>query len=276
MLGEETDLPVSESLANLVENLACRVARSTGGWVTPVHLLPHAPLSLGLITHCLDGMVDDVGVLRDDRDGRIGFLFTAYQGAPEDGAIRFDTCPACGADSDEGEGTLCAACDEKLDEELIRLARKMGWPSQAAPEHEITYLAAGVDGPVRAEYLAGRSPATLRAMKRRLRDLTVQGYIRQDLDSERGAVTCRFPAVRYDEADYRRNRRRIASYPASFEEELEMKVVRIAITLGVLLLLLFAMAFMKVPYPLLVTAFLVAAPVVAVYTLRHRSRVEAD
>jgi hypothetical protein len=276
MLGEEPELHVSDSLANVVENLACRVARSADGWVAPGQLLPYAPMSLGLIMRCLDDMVDGVDVLRDDRDGEIGFLLSAYEGPAEAGALDFGTCVSCDAALEGRSRVLCATCDAAAEGELRQLARKVGWPSQALHEHELFYLASQRDGLAQAEDLAGRSRATLRTVKRRLRDLTVQGYIRQDLDEATGAISYRFPPLKYGEPEYLRNRRRIEAYPASLDEELETKLVRICLMLGALLLALFAMAFMAVPYPVLLAVFLVAAPTIAIYVLRHRSPAAAD
>lgn len=276
MVGEVAIHPVSEALSNVVENLACRIARKAGGRVTPGQLLPFAPMSLGLITACLDGMVNEEAVFRDDRDGEVGYLFCAYEGEPQEEALQFESCVSCGSDLGQGGRVLCASCEETVNRELRHLAQTTGWPAQAAYEHEFFHLAANHDGPLRAEDLAGRSRHTLRDVRARLKALTVQGFIGQDLDAESGIITYRFPLTEYSAEQLRRNQQQIRSYPASLEEELELKAVRICVALALLLLALFVLAFMHVPFPILVVALVVAAPIIAIRILKHRSRVAAD
>ena len=52
----------AEALTNVIENLACRIAQRNGGTLSPVHLLPYLPVSLGLVKECLEAMSDDVAV----------------------------------------------------------------------------------------------------------------------------------------------------------------------------------------------------------------------
>jgi hypothetical protein len=276
MAGEETMPRVSDALANVVENLACRVARKTGGRVNPGQLLPYVAMSLGLITECLDGMVNEEAVFRDDVDGEVGYLFSAYEGEPESGPLRFECCVSCAGALASSARVLCKACEETVNRDLKHLAQTTGWPARAGYEHELSYLAASGESPVRAEDLAARSHYTLRAVRARLKALTVQGYIRQHLDAETGAITYRFPATDYGRDQWERNRRQIRSFPASLAEEMELKTVRIAVALGVLFLVLFVLALMRVPFPMLIAGFVLAAPVIVVRILRHRDRVADD
>ena len=69
----------------------------------------------------------------------------------------------------------------------------------------------------------------------------------------------------------RRNMAVIQSHPASREEEIEIKVIRIFIALGLMLLAVLLLAFMHVPFPLLIVGFIIAAPVVSLFILGYRS-----
>jgi hypothetical protein len=64
----------------------------------------------------------------------------------------------------------------------------------------------------------------------------------------------------------------IWSYPASYHEEIETKAIRICIVLGVMVLAMLVLAFMHMPFPLLVAGFLVLAPLISFSILRHRKR----
>jgi hypothetical protein len=267
-----------EALSNLVENLACRVASERGGRVFPAQILPYAPVSLALVTQCLDEMADGAEVLHDDEDGMHCYLLTAYaEPAANGGPPGEPSCASCGVlVASEAPGALCADCGPRVGAELARLAETTGWPAQAVYEHEIMYLAANHSGPVRAEDLAGRSRHTLRSMRRKLRRLTVEGYIRQDLDEQSGLLTYRFPELTYERSHYGENMRRIRAYPASLQEEIELRVVRICLALGALLLAAFVLALMRVPLPLLAVAVLVAAPLVAIYIWTRRTAPPED
>jgi hypothetical protein len=59
-------------------------------------------------------------------------------------------------------------------------------------------------------------------------------------------------------------------------EEVELKVVRIAIALALMVVAAFVLAFMRVPFPILLAALLVAAPVTSILIWRHRTRPEED
>ncbi|MHC4202076.1 MAG: hypothetical protein ACYSU0_18960 [Planctomycetota bacterium] len=281
-MSPDAKIELSETLTNVVENLACRVAERLQGRITPNHLVPYVPMSLALIKRALESMVDGSSVLSEERDGAAEFVFTAYQDKPEhDGAkerLSFELCVSCGRELVEGrDDSLCTSCGGGMASELTELAETTGWPAQAVYEHELLYLAAGHDGPVRAEDLAGRSQYTLRNTRRKLDRLSLDGFVRQELDSEAGAVTYRFPKIDYPKDRYRRNMAVVRSHPASVTEEVELKVVRIAIVLGLMVLAAFvAMFAFHLYFPAVVGVLLVAAPVTSVLIWKHRSRPEED
>ena len=242
-------------------------------------------MSLALIKRALEAMVDGSSVLSEERDGATEFVFTAYQDKPEHDSddtrrntrLSFESCVSCDRELVEGrDDSLCTSCGGGMASELTELAETTGWPAQAVYEHELLYLAAGHDGPVRAEDLAGRSRYTLRNTRRKLDRLSLDGFVRQELDSDAGIVTYRFPDIDYSKDRYRRNMAVIRSHPASVTEEVELKVVRIAIALGLMVLAAFVLAIFRVPFPILVGTLLVAAPVTSILIWRHRSRPEED
>ena len=173
---------LSETLTNVVENLACRVAEGRGGRIAPNHLVPYVPMSLALIKRALEAMVDGSSVLSEERDGATEFVFTAYQDKPEHddkARLSFESCVSCARELVEGrDDSLCTSCGGGMAGELTELAETTGWPAQAVYEHELLYLAAGHDGPVRAEDLAGRSRYTLRNTRRKLDRLSLDGFVR--------------------------------------------------------------------------------------------------
>ena len=279
-MGTDSDgkTELSEVLENVVENVACHVAQDRCGRIAPGSLVPYLPMSLKLIEAALDDMVNGTSVFSERRDGFKEYLFTAYEERPRrEGPSVFDACASCGEDlPDEADHVLCGRCVEKVKTDLEKLAERNAWPAKAVYEHEIPYLAASHNGPVHAEDLAGRSRYTLRNMRRKLKRLVREGFARQDLDMEGGLITFSFPEAEYSKERYRRNMAVIRSYPASLMEEVELKTVRIIITLAVMVLGMLVLAFMRVPFPILVGAFLVAAPTVSLLIWRHRARPTED
>lgn len=268
---------LTEQARNVVENLACRIAEQEGGRLAPHHLMPFLPVSLELIEKCLRDMVDGSSVIETEEDEIQCFEFPAQIGkSGAAGVLALTTCVSCANDLESGRRVLCRSCAELLHTELNSLAERIGWPAQAVYEHEILYLAAGQPGPARAETLAGRSRYTLRSMRRKLERLCLERRARQDLDPDAGAVVYHFPALTYPRAQYQANMAVIRRYPASITEEVELKLVRIVLTLTAFLLILFLLAFLHAPFPVLVGAFLVGAPIAAIRIWRHREAADGE
>ncbi len=264
---------LSETLSNVVENVACHVAQDRSGRIAPGSLVPYLPMSLSLVEAALDDMVNDTSVFSETTDGFKQYLFTAYEERPRrEGASTFESCASCGGDLARRDFVLCAACMAKVVDELGRLAERNAWPAQAVYEHQILYIAANHEGTVPAEDLAGRTSYTLRNMRRKLKRLVLEGFARQDLDMETGLITFAFPEIDYPEANYRRNMTVVRSYPASLMEEVELKTIRIIIALALMVLAMFALAFMRVRFRFLLLGFAVAGPVVSLSIWRRRSR----
>jgi glycerol-3-phosphate acyltransferase PlsY len=57
-------------------------------------------------------------------------------------------------------------------------------------------------------------------------------------------------------------------------EDVEQRLVRILFVLGCIFLLLLGLAFWGIPFPLLVPAFLVVAPISAFVIWRHKDKIE--
>jgi len=278
-MNTDDGLHLSEAAANVVENLATRVAQRHGGRLTPNHIVPYLPMSLALIKRCLDQMADGASVVAEEQDGFVGYLFTAYKDAPvEDGVLDVTACVSCDKDL-EGAGAelLCSECSALLRKELNRLAERTAWPAQAVYEHEILYRAAKHKGPVPPAAIAGESRYTLRSTRRKLDRLSLDRYARQELDQAAGLTKYCFPEISYPRELYRKNMAVIRSYPASLMEEVQIKVVRIFATLGVMLLGMLALAICTgIPFPFLMLLFLVAGPAVAFWIWRHREKPQDD
>lgn len=272
----ETQLEVSAATANAVENLAYQVAARQEGRILPVQLAPYLPMSLRLIRACLDNMVDEQAVLRDEVDGLPGYRFTTGPGAAGE-ATGLTECVSCKDGSRLDEIPLCPACLSRLNQELAKLADQNGWPAEAVYEHEILFLGAEAEHPLEASELAARSRYTLKQMRQKLKNLTLAEFIRQDLDEERGAVVCHLPPLTYSRAAFERNRQTIRRHPASLREEVELRLVRILLALAALLAGLFLLRFIApLPPVLLILLFLVLAPGVAIWIWRRHRDLPRD
>jgi hypothetical protein len=255
---------LSEAAANIVENIASRIARRQGGVVTPNHLAPYLPMSLDMIRECLEEMADEVAVTSETREGIATIRFPAYEDStPESGPLEPDSCVGCGREpaAPAGQGVLCPDCRDVLHSDLSRLAERTGWPAHAVWEHEVLFLADGEGSPVSAEALAARSRYTLRRMQRKLRRLVTSRYARQELDADRGLLRYHFPEIHYGKPSFADNMRVIRSHPAAVAEEAQTKIVKIFFALGLMFLAMLVLAFCGFPFPLLLLLFFVCAPV---------------
>jgi hypothetical protein len=262
-----------EESANMVENLAIRMAECQGGALRANQLLPWLPMSLAMITACLDDLSDGVAVLKDDSAHIPVYTFTAYtQETPKAVPLKAKACIACDATlASPGHQAFCRTCQQVLQTDLTRLADATGWPAQAVYEHELAYLAAQMNHAAHAEDLSGRSRYTLRNVRQKLADMSRSGYVAKALNDDQKTIVYQFPEITYAQERYRENIGRIRQYPASALEEIQLRLVRIMVSLGVLLLSLFAAAFFGYPFPLLVMTFLVLAPIVSVFIWKRRN-----
>lgn len=264
----------TEKLTNILENTACRIAQLQSGRVAPHHIISYLPVSLAMACDGLSGMVDGAAVSAESNDGIQEYLFSEYTDKPSGGSeLCVSTCVSC-SDAMDSVGVLCAACTGDLRNELAGLAEKTGWPAQAVYEHEILYLAAKENGPVSAETLAGSSNYTLRSMKRKLAVLAESHFIKTEPGSRAGTVRYVFPSLTYPQNRYRENQRVIRSYPASLMEDVELRMVRVLVALGCIFLGMLVLAFWGFPFVLLVPAFLVVAPITALFIWRRKNKIE--
>jgi hypothetical protein len=272
-MGEENMVGLSEQAANMVENLAVRIAERQSGKIAANDLMPYLPVSLAVIQSCLDDMVDQSAVLSDATQHVTEYQFVAYaETPPKKGPLRLPTCVACDCDLPAKGATFCPACFKQLKAELTKLADANGWPAEAVYEHEILYLAASREGLVHAEELAGRSRLTLRNMRKKLDTMSAAGHLQKVFDEKTGTVAYSFPAVAYPKANFRDNMAVIRSYPASAMEEVQIRLAQILFALGFEVLLVFAAAFLlRFPFPILMILLLVAAPITAILIWRHRT-----
>ncbi|MBW1803475.1 MAG: hypothetical protein JRJ85_22435 [Deltaproteobacteria bacterium] len=265
---------LSEQAANVIENIAYRVAENQGGMITVNHLAPYLPMSLGLIRSCLDNMVDNHSVVTGEKDGFPIYEFTACSDpSKSEDIMDATTCVSCSADlPPEGDRPLCRGCSKAIEKELHRLAETTGWPAKAVYEHEILYLAARNQNPQNAAELAGHSRFTLKRMQGKLKQMTLDHLLRQDLDENAATIMVHFPPINYPKALYQRNMAVIRRYPASLMEDMEIKVIRIILTLAAMLFCVFLMAFLRVPLPALIIGFIIVAPIASLMIWRRKDK----
>ncbi len=270
-------MELNEQLTNVIENTACRVAQLRGGRLAPHHLMPYLPISLGMLCDALDAMVDGAAVCAESKDGVVEYVFSAYADQPAgNGVLAVSNCVGCSAELDAGGGILCGACADGFRQELSLLAETTGWPAQAVYEHEILYLAARQTGPVAAEALAGASRYTLRSVKKKLAAMAESRFLKAEPGGKSGTVVYRFPALAYPQNLFRINQDLIRAYPASVMEDMEQRIVHILFVLGCIFIAMLALAFWGIPFPLLVPAFLVVAPIAAFVIWRHKNKIKEN
>jgi hypothetical protein len=273
-------IQLSEYTSNVVENVACRAAQACGGSITPHHVLPHLPLSLGIVEHCLNNMVDGSSITSSVVDGFTTYAFAAYRtdtSEPPTPLLAFDTCVACDTDfPGTSKHAVCDACSSRMQSELNVLAEQIGWPTQAVYEHEILYNAAKAEMPLHPAQLAASSRFTLRSMRRKLDHLAQNRFARKEDRPAEGVATYAFPPVPYPRDHYKANMDVILTYPASIMEEVQDKFTRILITLSLMLLLMLVMAFWGIPFPMLMLLFAGAAPITAIFIWRHKRAANDD
>jgi len=269
---------LSEPTANVVENLAYRVAEQSGGRITVNHLASYLPMSLGLIQSCMDNMVDGHSVTAGEAEGFPVYEISACLDKPcVEGALNFTACLSCDTDySSKSEHPLCQTCFQALEKELNHLAETTGWPARAVYEHEILFLAAGHPNPHYAAELAGHSRYTLKRMKKKLKAMTLDHFVRQELAENEANIHYIFPSITYPRASYRRNMTLIRRHPASVMEDVEIKTTRIVLSLAAMLLVVFVLAFLRIPLPALIIGFLIAAPIVALKIWRHKDKIPEE
>ncbi len=261
----------SEAAANIIENLACREAARHGGSVAPAHLLPHLPISLGLVKGVLDATAEDENITRHFDDGIVSYTWgtsgdPASTAPPPESAT---ACVACDATT-PADAPLCGACTELLQRELADLANRTGWPAQAMVEHEIIYRAAeGGATQWAPEALAGRTRFTVRNLRGRLKALANQHIIAETTSTT--TPNYRFPANHYEHAAYERNMQAIRRYPSARLEDMEQRLVRVLAALAAGVLGVLVLALCRIPLPLLIPLFLIYATVAAVKLWRQRS-----
>jgi hypothetical protein len=261
----------SEAAANIIENLACREAARHGGRVAPAQLLPHLPISLGLVKAVLDATAEDDNITRHFDDGIVSYTWgtsgdhTSAASQPESASA----CVACDA-ATPADTSLCCACTGLLQRELAGLANRTGWPAQAIIEHEIIYRAAeGGATQWAPESLAGRTRFTVRNLRGRLKALATQHIIAETTTAT--TPNYRFPANHYERDAYERNMQAIRRYPSARLQDMEQRLVRVLAALAAGVLGVLVLALCRIPLPLLVPLFLIYATVAAVKLWRQRS-----
>jgi hypothetical protein len=272
-MSKETNPILNETASNVVENIAYHVAQRHGGVITVNHLAPYLPLSLGLIRSCLDNMVDGHTVIASDKDGFPQYEFTQSKAADaETHEGDGQSCLSCTINSRIDDQKLCKECLDALEGELNRVAESTGWPAKAVYEHEILYLASRKGGPQNSAELAGNSRYTLKRMQKKLKTMTLEHYLTQELDKTAATISYQFPEISYPKEAYHRNIGVIRRYPASVAEDMELKIIRIILYLTGMLLAVFVLAFLHIPLPVLIVCFLIMAPIVATRIWRHKEK----
>ena len=268
----------NEVISNAVENISFRLAEKGNGIVFPAELLPYLPISLGMIIDVLDEVSGESDAITPKTvDGFRQYIFKPAKPLNEATAnLAMSQCVICDTDI-RARNTilLCDTCSEELKATLIEEAEVNGWPAQAVYEHEICYLSARSSSPVSAEKLASSSRFTLRRMRKKLDQMQKRLTVTQKRDPETDSNLYTFATFAYPREAYRKNIQWIRLLPASVTEDVEIRIIYILTSLGILFLTLLALAFWGFPFPLLLLFILITAPILAVVIWNHRSKLDS-
>lgn len=259
-------IELSNKSANIIENLACHIAERNNHRITAAHLIPHLPLPLAALKKYLDDMLDGVAVYSEVDDGKTWYVFSNPDetGDSAKSADRPKACICCSSEiPPSSRGIICSDCRNVMLTELRRTATVSNWPSQALFEHEMLYVSSEHNNPVHPSTLAGHSRYTLKQVQEKMEELCLEGFVSQTFNDEKGSILYDFPDITYPLKNYEDNLAILESFPSTIQEAVEARVTKIFFALGVLVLCLFALAFMRVPFPFLIIAFLAAAPVIS-------------
>lgn len=274
-------MQLSQKLSNVIENLACRLAQANGGTITPHYILPYIPISLGIIEQCLNNMVDGSSITSSVEDNLTTFSFAAYTSEVNPGEsnlLTFNTCVACDADfaNSKSHAALCEKCFTGIQPELNKMAEQMAWPAQAVYEHEIFYNASKEKTAMHPAQLAAVSRFTLRSITRKLNHLAESRFAIKEEQPANRISTYQFPPVSYPRDLYKANMAVILTYPASIMEEVQLKITRIFVTLGLMLVAMLGLAFWGFPFPMLLMLFFISAPITAFLMWRRKTTPNED
>lgn len=261
-------------LKPVLENLAGRIAISRKGRVYPADLLPWLPVSIELIMRHLDEMVDDAVVFQREDAGLRFYEFSELVDEPPQPLLRA-SCLYCSADVQVDRKMLtCEGCRMRLEAELMELAEKEAWPTDAVWQHELLFITALADHSIPIADIARRSRLPLKQVKERLNALVKLGCARQVLDTERRRLRYEFPVIQYPRGVYKSNDAFIRRHPSSIEGECEEKFIKILVALIVLCLAAFAVGFVvRIPFPLVLFCTSILSVAVVWAILRHRPNV---
>ncbi len=267
---------LSDGALNIIENISRRVAEKNSGRITPSHVLPYLPLSIGIVQDALNQMVDGTTVTKMPGSDYAEYEFTAFKDRKkESDMLNAEHCIGCDtAMHRESKAVICNQCSDLLHSEMNNLAETTGWPAYAAYEHDFLYHATAKGSCVQADALAGTSPYTLRSTRKKLEKMAINHSVKQELDREQGVVRYHFPEVEYPRDYYDSNMDVIMSYPASVMEEIEIKITKIMISLGFLFLAMVCLAFYGIPFPFLLLLLAIIGPAMSVVIWRRRKKVE--
>ena len=264
----------SDTIANIIENLACRIAELKSGIVSANDLIPYLPLSWSIIDNTLKNMIDGISVISDTKAGFPVYKFISIEKRGlVNGKVTLNSCVGCDKDlKHKGHDLICEECRKTINNELEKLAKQIAWPAEAVYEHEIIYLASKLGTPISPAILAGHSRYTLRNMRRKLQHLQEKGALHIQDNLHTGAESIIFPEVDYPRNMYKRNISVICSFPASLQEEVEMRIVKIIYTLAILGIFVFTSAILLgLPFPIMITSFAILAPITAIYIWKHKT-----
>ncbi len=221
-------------LTAIVENLAERLAARNSGWVTANEVLTYLPVSLEMVTEVMDGMVDRQVVFHGGIDGLNVYEFFELIGEKSDEPIGGKDIYT-GEELNDADAIFSPETRKRLEAEIRDRAQVDAWPANAVWQHELLYVTAGVNGPVRLAEVAGHSRLTLGQVKNKLKYLAKAKYC--VLEETGGQYSYRFPQIQYSAEAYHANDEAIRRYPSSRRDEFEVKIMKmllawIAIALG--------------------------------------------
>ncbi|MBC2605485.1 hypothetical protein [Pelagicoccus albus] len=231
----------------VAENLAEQIAATQSGSVYLTQLLPHLPMSIGLIESALDGMLCS-RVAKERVDGLECYIFVDYLDRPPQPFLPLRCVYSDEPLEPEGRTALSQETRSQVEAELEALAKRDPWPSFAVWQHELVYLIGNLPKPVQLSSIAGHCRLPFKKTQERLIELQKRGAVRFDLDTATYSVA----AMPYSKEAFRGNDAFIRKSPGASREEDELRLVKGLVGSFVILSLCILIAITgKFPFPIL-------------------------
>ena len=256
-----------EVLINLIENTAYRLAQKQSGTVRVNDLACELPLSLEIIEEGLSHMLRANAISVSEKDGCKLYLFPALSTEQSIASMAPQPCVACQERGAQG-AWLCRNCEHKLRQGLQKLSGPLDWAEAALQQHALLHLASQHSGPISPSFLAANTPYTFGKVEGLLEQMCQRGYAKLNLDHAEEGLFYDIPTRPYPEQQFKIQQGFMEACRSAAVSTLDQLVAKVAIKLGVLVLVLLALSLMRIPPRMIVIGFFCSTPLLIAWEWR--------